>query len=83
MPIIINKKHLKTPGAHLYRLVLNALISLEARSAKVLSVVCDGAASKQNMWKLFGVSGFNLMTESLNNKAVHPTAPEYYLLSTT
>ncbi len=38
------------PAADLYRLLMKALILLEARGARVLSVVCDGASPNQTLW---------------------------------
>ena len=80
-PFGVFSGHNAISGPKLYRLVHKALILLNARGARVLSTVCDGASNNCTVWKMFKISGRNTDTEVMNHAIEHPTTkePVYFL----
>lgn len=61
-------------GEDLLRLLVSAIIRVEAKGAKVICVVCDGAAPNKKVWSLVGAGVFengkivNTMTNSMRSQ---------------
>lgn len=61
-------------GEDLYRLVIAAIIRLEARGVRILAVVSDGASTNMKFWKLAGARIFQKGNEEdVKNTFAHPT----------
>lgn len=69
-------------GRDLYKMVMRALIVLEEKGARVLSTVCDGAATNVAVWNACRIFGRTQGNKYMSNKMVHPTqwdTPVYFL----
>ena len=82
LPIAVFPAKNAVSGKDLFKLLMRALIVLEEKGARVLSTVCDGAATNVAVWNSCKVYGRTEGKKKINNKIAHPTqteTPVYFL----
>lgn len=64
------------PGHVISRLATKAIVALEAVSARVTSVTCDGAQTNKTAWADFGIRGSPDEDGNISCSIEHPTSTE-------
>lgn len=75
-PIAVYATKGAAPGHIISRLLMKAIVALEAVGARVTSVTCDGAQTNKSVWAECGVSGSPDEQGLISCSMEHPTATE-------